>query len=92
LKSRTKVPTLLPSHLRPLAEKTTYAPVKADADGYTVRLESDPGNDGPNAGFLGILRAKRGGRYSFPRVVKLDETTTPRYKPTTCGGSCSEGD
>jgi hypothetical protein len=90
LKAKTKVPILLPTHLPPLAEDTIYAHVEADADGYTIRLESDPDCDGANACFLGMLRAKRGGRFSFPETVKLSETTTARYKPTTCGGSCSE--
>jgi hypothetical protein len=90
LKAQTKVPILLPSRLPALAEETVYAHAKADADGYTIRLESDPDCDGANACFLGILRAQRAGKYSFPQVVKLNETTTARYKATTCGGSCSE--
>src|SRR5215813_6704619 len=73
LKSQTKIPILLPSHLPALAAETVYAHTKADADGYTIRLESDADCDGANACFLGILRAKRGGRYSFPQVVKLNE-------------------
>jgi len=90
LKAQINVPILLPSHLPPLAEQTVYAHAKVDADGYTIRLESEPDCDGANACFLGILRAKSGGRYSFPQVVKLNESKTARYKRTTCGGSCSE--
>jgi hypothetical protein len=90
LKSQTGAPILLPNRLPPLAQETVYAHAKGDADGYTIRLESDPDCDGANACFLGSLRAKRGGRYSFPQVAKLNETTTARFKPTTCGGSCSE--
>ena len=90
LKSQTTVPILLPQQLPALAEKDYYAHAKGDADGYTIRLESDPDCDGANACFLGMLRAKRGGKFSFPEVVKLGETATGRYKPTTCGGSCSE--
>lgn len=90
LKSQTKVPILLPQQLPALAEKDYYAHAKGDAEGYTIRLESDPDCDGANACFLGMLRAKRGGRFSFPEVVKLGETATGRYKPTSCGGSCSE--
>ena len=87
LKSQTKVPILLPSHLPALAAETVYAHAKAD--GYTIRLESDPDCDGANQCFLGMLRAKRGGRSSFPEIVKLGETATGRFKPTSCGGSCS---
>jgi hypothetical protein len=90
LKSQTSVPILLPNRLPALAEETYYAHSKGDADGYMIRIESDPDCDGANACFLGILRAKRGERFSFPQVVKLTETITARYKPTTCGGSCSE--
>ncbi len=90
LKLQTSIPILLPQQLPELAEKTFYAHAKGDADGYTIRLESDPDCDGANACFLGMLRAKRGGRFTFPEVVKLGETATGRYKPTTCGGSCSE--
>lgn len=89
LKSQTRVPILLPQRLPPLAEETYYAHPKGDAESYTIRLESDPDCDGANACFLGILRAKRGGMYSFPEVVKLGETATGRFKPTSCGGSCS---
>jgi hypothetical protein len=89
LKSQTGVPILLPERLPELTEKAYYAHAKGDADGYTIRLESDPDCDGANACFLGMLRAKRGGRYSFPEVVKLGDTESGRFKPTTCGGSCS---
>jgi hypothetical protein len=90
LKTQTSVPILLPQRLPVLAEKIYYAHAKGDSQGYTIRLESDPDCDGANACFLGMLSAKRRGRFSFPEVVKLDETTTARYKPTSCGGSCSE--
>jgi hypothetical protein len=90
LKTNTKVPILLPSQLPALAQEKVYAHAKAEADSYTIRLESDPDCDGANACFLGILSAKRGGRFSFPHVVKLNENTTARFRPTTCGGSCSE--
>ncbi len=90
LKSQTTVPILLPQQLPALAEKDYYAHANGDAEGYTIRLESDPDCDGANACFLGMLRAKRGGRFSFPEVVKLGETATGRFKPTSCGGSCSE--
>ena len=89
LKSQTSVPILLPQRLPSLAEETYYAHPKADAGGYTIRLESDPDCDGANACFLGMLGAKRGGKFSFPEVVKLGETSTGRFKPTSCGGSCS---
>jgi hypothetical protein len=89
LKSQTSIPLLLPQRLPALAEKDYYAHAKGDAEGYTIRLESDPDCDGANACFLGMLRAKRGGRFSFPEVVKLGETATGRFKPTSCGGSCS---
>jgi hypothetical protein len=89
LKQQTDIPILLPQRLPALAEETYYAHAKGDAEGYTIRLESDPECDGANACFLGMLRAKRGGRLSYPEVVQLSETTTGRFKPTTCGGSCS---
>lgn len=90
LKSQTGVPILLPRSLPALADETVYAHAKGDTDGYTIRLESDADCDGANACFLGMLRAKRGGRFSYPEIVKLSESVTARYKPTTCGGSCSE--
>jgi hypothetical protein len=89
LKSQTTVPILLPQRLPALAEKTVYPHAKGDARGYTIRLESDPDCDGANACFLAMLGAKRGGRFSYPEVVKLSGTATARFKPITCGGSCS---
>jgi hypothetical protein len=82
LKSQTTVPILLPQQLPALAN--------GDAEGYTIRLESDPDCDGANACFLGMIRAKRGGKFSYPEVVKLGEAATGRFQPTICGGSCSE--
>jgi hypothetical protein len=90
LKAQTSISVLLPQRLPALAEKIYYAHAKGDAEGYTIRLESDADCDGANACFLGMLRAKRSGRFSFPETVKLDQTTTARFKPTSCGGSCSE--
>jgi hypothetical protein len=89
LKSQTSVPILLPQRLPALADETYYAHPKGDAEGYTVRIESDPDCDGANACFLGMLRAKRGGKFSLPEVVKLGGTANGRFKPTSCGGSCS---
>lgn len=89
LKRQSSVPILLPERLPALAEKTLYAHAKGDADGYEIHLESDPDCDGANVCFLGIFRAKLRGKFSFPEVVKLSETATGRFKPITCGGSCS---
>jgi hypothetical protein len=89
LKQQTLLSILLPDHLPPLAESSVYAHVSGDADSYSIRLESDPDCDGANACFLGILRAKRGGHFSFPQAITIGDKVPGRYKGTTCGGSCS---
>lgn len=71
LKQETQLPILPPAHLPPLAEDSVYASASGSADSYSIRLESDPDCDGANACFLGIFRAKRGGRFSFPESVKI---------------------
>jgi hypothetical protein len=50
----------------PRRKRLLYSP-RCDTDGNTIRLESDPDCDGANACFLGILRAKRGGKFRSRR-------------------------
>ena len=84
LKSQTKVLTRWRRASRLLPKKRSMLTLKQTPDSYTIRLESDPEGDGANASFLGVLRAKRGGRFSFPEVVKLEGTVAGRFKPTSC--------
>lgn len=86
LKQETQLPILLPAHLPPLAEDSVYASASGSADSFSIRLESDPDCDGANACFLGIFRAKRGGRFSFPESVKIGEKMLGRYRGMSCGG------
>jgi hypothetical protein len=44
---------------------------------------------GANACFLAQISGEHGGRVSFRRKAKLARGITGRYKPLTCGGSCS---
>jgi len=89
LKQQTRLPVLLPAHLPPLSESEIYAHESGGEGSYSIRIESDPDCDGADACYVGIFRARRGGQFSFPEVVRLGEGDQARYKGITCGGSCS---
>ena len=89
LKQQTALPILLPAHLPPMHKGPVYATASGDAGSYAIRIESDPDCDHANACYLGIFRAKRDGRLSFPDAVTIGKDTQGRYQETSCGASCS---
>jgi hypothetical protein len=89
LKQQTHIPILLPDSLPPLASSSVYASAEGRRESYAIWLESDPDCDHAQACFLGIFRAKRGGKFSFPEAVRITGVGMGRFKGTTCGGSCS---
>ena len=89
LKQQTTLPILLPAHLPPMRHGSVYASGSGDAGSYSIRIESDPDCAHANACYLGIFRAKRDGRLSFPEVVTIGKDTQGRYQETSCGASCS---
>lgn len=89
LKSETRVPVLLPGELPPaLAERKVYLDSFGKPEEYSITLTSRP-DCGANACTIGYFEAKRGGKPSPERRVKLARGVEGFYQPLTCGGSCT---
>lgn len=94
LHARTTLPILLPSTLpvtrvpgRPL-----YPSIIATARRWNVELGLAPGCNGANAcsaGFLGAVRSAKGPTAADGRRVTLHRGVAGRYRPLSCGASCS---
>lgn len=57
--------------------------------GWQISLGIGPRCGGANACFVGQFVATRGGRPTFGARVRLHGGVTGRFKPSTCGASCS---
>lgn len=88
LKGETSLPILLPDALPPLLSPSVFASASAEPNGYAIRLESEPDCDHAQVCFLGIFRATQGAAFTFPVIVTIGRLQG-RFKPVTCGGSCS---
>lgn len=61
----------------------------ANRRGWQISLGIGPRCGGANACFVGQFVATRGGRLSFSARVRLHGGVIGRFKPSTCGASCS---
>lgn len=61
----------------------------ANRRGWEISLGIGPRCGGANACFVGEFAATRGGRLTFRTRVRLHGGVIGRYKPSTCGASCS---
>jgi hypothetical protein len=61
----------------------------ADRRGWEISLGIGPRCGGANACFVGQFVATRGGRLTFRTRVRLHGGVIGRFKPSTCGASCS---
>jgi hypothetical protein len=89
IKQRTPIPILLPAHLPPLLGRAVFASEEATATGYTIRLESEPDCNQAEVCFVGVLKAQKGGVFSFPDAVQIDKVIQGRYQPAVCSGTCA---
>lgn len=89
IKRKTSVAVLVPTRInldfdgRPL-----YASGSATRDGYSLEL-SGALPCGANACFLAGITADRGGPLGGGIAVALGGGVSGRYRPLSCGGSCS---
>ncbi|MDO8184580.1 hypothetical protein Q5424_13285 [Conexibacter sp. JD483] len=61
----------------------------ANRPGWQISLGIGPRCGGANACFVGQFTGTRGGRLAFRSRVRLHGGVIGRYKPSTCGASCS---
>ncbi len=86
---RTDVPIRLPAKLNLDYSRAAYGDGGRTARGYdfTIAATADCGN--ATACFLASFTGEEGGSYAFRRRVRLARGIVGRYKPLTCGASCS---
>jgi hypothetical protein len=89
LKQRTPIPVLLPARLPAVLARSVYARVETAANGYTIRLESEPDCNGNEVCFVGSLKAEKGGAFTFPEAVQIDKVVQARFQPSSCVGTCT---
>ena len=90
-KKRTTIPVLLPSRL--IAEqRRLYGGGGRDTTEteYRLRLDAARGCGGANACSVAFFSAVRGGEATNPVEVALAEGITGRFRPLSCGASCSD--
>ncbi|HEV2813083.1 MAG TPA: hypothetical protein VGW10_07525 [Solirubrobacteraceae bacterium] len=58
-------------------------------DGYSFTLAAAPDCGNATACFLAQFSGQENGSFAFRRRVRLARGIVGRYKPTTCGASCS---
>ncbi len=87
----TTVPVLLPDEVLIDVPRGHGVEQKWSANrrGWQISLGIGPRCGGANACFVGQFTAARGGRLTFRTRVRLHGGTIGRYKPSTCGASCS---
>ena len=87
--ARTGVPVLVPDSIALDFSGRVHAFGAGGADGYTLSLAGHPRCGGASACVLAYFSAERGGRPFGRRRVALVRGITGRFKPMTCGASCS---
>jgi hypothetical protein len=84
----TDVPILLPQRMPDRFEE--YFPTGYGRKrGWGLQLGAVAGCGGATACFIATFNARSGGTPSGPRRVRLARGRVGRYKPLTCGASCS---
>src|ERR1700742_3236557 len=83
-----EIPVLLPSRITTEHEKL-YSAGEGRKNRYEFELGAVRNCHSATACFVADLRAKRGGKASGKRKVKLAHGTTGWFHPTICGASCA---
>jgi hypothetical protein len=88
LKEKSTVPILLPQRMPDRFDE--YFPTGFGRERrWGLQIGAAPGCGGATACFVADFRARAGGRPSGPRKVELARGRSGRFKPLTCGASCS---
>jgi hypothetical protein len=88
VKAKTTIPVLLPDAM-PTEMASLYPSSFAARRSYSLGLAGVPDCGGANACFEADFSARKGGRPYGPRTATLARGRHGRFKPLTCGGSCS---
>jgi hypothetical protein len=87
--ARTEIAVLLPETM-PGEEGQEYFPTGyGRARRWGLQIGAVAGCGGATACFVASFSARKGGRPFGPREVSLARGRTGRFKPLTCGASCS---
>lgn len=90
VKREAGVPILLPEELPAALDRPLYVYGGGTEDGYDISLALAPNCGGANACTAGYFMAERGGTpVEELEAVGMANGVTGRYKPLTCGASCS---
>ena len=89
LKQHTPLAVLLPTHLPALLGRSVYASAEGTANSYTIRLESEPDCNQNEVCFVGLLKAQKGGAFTFTEPVQIDKVVQGRFQPPSCAGTCT---
>ena len=85
---RTDVPIRLPDEIELDYDRGVFGDGIRTPDGYDLDINATR-ECGANVCFLAQFAAEENGSLAFARRVDLAKGITGRYKPLTCGGSCS---
>jgi hypothetical protein len=87
--ARTSVPVRIPARLELDFDGRVFASGSGSRRRWTLGLDGAPDCGNATACFLAQMTGERGGTPAFRRKVRLARGITGRYKPLTCGASCS---
>jgi hypothetical protein len=88
VKRVSEIPVLLPSRITTEHPKL-YSSGKGRANRYEFEIGAVRNCHSATACFVADLQAKRGGKATGKRQVKLAHGITGRFHPTSCGASCA---
>ena len=88
VKAQTDVPVLLPQRYRSDTRRNVPSGI-GGAGGYSLGIASVRNCGGATACFVADFSATKGGRPFGPRKATLAKGRKARFKPLTCGASCS---
>jgi hypothetical protein len=90
VRRQTRVPILLPDALPDTVDRPLYVTAGGVADSYGFSLAAIPRCGGANACRIGDFSGSKGGTVAEElEAVQLANGIIGRYKPLTCGASCS---
>jgi hypothetical protein len=90
VKRQTRVPVLLPDALPGALDRPLFVTASGIADSYGFSLALSRRCGGANACTVGNFEGSKGGTVTEElEAVQLANGITGRYKPLTCGASCS---
>jgi hypothetical protein len=86
---KTDVPIRLPATLSLDFDESVFGEGSGRKDSYDFSIGAIDDCGNATACFLAGFTAEKGGSYAFRRRVTLARGIVGRYKPLTCGASCS---